>query len=159
MCIDYKILTKILANRLKNVLPHIISKEQTCSIPNRNIFNNLFQIRDIIMLTKEKNNKLYILQVDQEEAFDKIDHDFLYKIINKMGFSNEFIQFVKILYRNNISYVINNGYLSSPIKLLRGLRQGCPLSLPLYVIHGEVTTVNINNNENIKGVKIPNNKK
>ena len=111
------------------------------------------------MLTKEKNNKLYILQVDQEEAFDKIDHDFLHKIINKMGFSNEFIQFVKILYRNNISYVINNGYLSSPIKLLRGLRQGCPLSLPLYVIHGEVTTVNINNNENIKGVKIPNNKK
>ena len=111
------------------------------------------------MLTKEKNNKLYILQVDQEEAFDKIDHDFLYKIINKMGFSNEFIQFVKILYRNNISYVTNNEYLSSPIKLLRGLRQGCPLSLPLYVIHGEVTTVNINNNENIKGVKIPNNKK
>ena len=159
MCIDYKILTKILANRLKNVLPHIISKEQTCSIPNRTIFNNLFQIRDIIMLTKEKNNKLYILQVDQEEAFDKIDHDFLYKIINKMGFSNEFIQFVKILYRNNISYVTNNEYLSSPIKLLRGLRQGCPLSLPLYVIHGEVTTVNINNNENIKGVKIPNNKK
>ena len=159
LCIDYTILTKILANGLKNALPHIISKEQTCSIPNRTIFNNLFQIRDIIMLTKEKNNKLYILQVDQEEAFDKIDHDFLYKIINKMGFSNEFIQFVKILYRNNISYVINNEYLSSPIKLLRGLRQGCPLSLPLYVIHGEVTTVNINNNENIKGVKIPNNKK
>ena len=49
--------------------------------------------------------------------------------------------------------------MSSPIQLLRGLRQGCPLSLPLYVIHGEVTTVNINNNENIKGVKIPNNKK
>ena len=95
MCIDYKILTKILANRLKNVLPHIISKEQTCSIPNRTIFNNLFQIWDIITLTKEKNNKLYILQVDQEKAFDKIDHDFLYKIMNKMGFSNEFIQFIK----------------------------------------------------------------
>ena len=49
--------------------------------------------------------------------------------------------------------------MSPPIQLLRGLRQACPLSLPLYVIHGEVTTVNINNNENIKGVKIPNNKK
>ena len=70
--------------------------------------------------------------------------------MNKTGFSNEFIQFIKILYRENISYVINNGYMSSPIQLLRGLRQGCPLSLPLYVIHGEVTKVNINNNENIK---------
>ena len=49
--------------------------------------------------------------------------------------------------------------MSSPIQLLRGLRQGCPLSLTLYVIDGEVTTININNNENIKGVKIPNNKK
>ena len=49
--------------------------------------------------------------------------------------------------------------MSSPIQLLRGLRQGCKPSLTLYVIHGEVTTININNNKNIKGVKIPNNKK
>ena len=103
LCINYKILTKISANRLKNVLPHIISKEQTCSIPNRTIFNNLFQIRDIITLTKEKNNKLYILQVDQKKAFDKIDHNFFYKIMNKIGFSNKFLQFIKNLYRNNIS--------------------------------------------------------
>ena len=140
--------------------------KQTCSIPDNNlllirdaiIFNNLLLIRDAIRLTK-KNKKLYILQVDQEKAFDKIDHDFLYKTMNKIGFSSKFIQFVKILYRNNISYVINNGYMSPPIQLLRGLRQGWPLSLPLYVIQGEITTGNINNNENIKGVKIPNNNK
>ena len=54
LCIDYKILTKILANRLKHVLPNIISKEQTCSIPNRTILNNVFQRGDIITLTKEK---------------------------------------------------------------------------------------------------------
>ena len=38
----------------------------------------------------------------------------------------------------------------------RGLRQGCPLSLPLYVTQGEVTTLNVNQNKNIKGIKIPN---
>ena len=48
--------------------------------------------------------------------------------------------------------------MSPPIQLLTDLRQGWPLSLPLYVIQGETTTGNINNNENIKGVKIPNNK-
>ena len=47
--------------------------------------------------------------------------------------------------------------MSTPIRLERGLRQGCPLSLPLYVIQGEVTTININNNQNIKGIKTPNN--
>ena len=50
----------------------------------------------------------------------------------------------------------NNGFLSEQIPLQRGLRQGCPLSLPLYVIQGEVITININNNNSIKGIDIPN---
>ena len=53
---------------------------------------------------------------------------------------------------------MNNGFLSTPIQLQRGLRQGCALSLSLYIIQGEVTTININN-QNIKGNKIPNNTK
>ena len=120
LCTDYKILTKVLANRLKNILLQIISKEQTCSIPNRTIFNNLFLIRDTITLTKEKNSILYLLQIDKEKAFDKIDHDFLYKTMTKMRFSNTFVQFIKILYQNNISFIANNGFLSTPIRLERG---------------------------------------
>ena len=61
LCTDSKILTKILANRLKHILPEIISEEQNCSIPNRTIFNNLFLTRDIITYTKEKNNQFYLL--------------------------------------------------------------------------------------------------
>ena len=60
-----------------------------------------------------------------------------------MGFSNTFVEFIKILYQNNISFIANNSFLSTPIRLERGLRQGCLLSLPLYVIQGEVTTINI----------------
>ena len=153
---DYKILTKILANRLKQVLPEIISEEQNCSIPNRTIFNNLFLIRDIITYTKEKNNHFYLLQVDQEKAFDKIDRNFLFKTMEKMGISPIFINFIKTLYKQNTSMITNNGFLSEQIPLQRGLRQGCPLSLPLYVIQGEVTTININNNNSIKGMHIPN---
>lgn len=82
---DYKTLTKILSNRLKNILPDIILEEQDCSIPKRNIFNNLFLIRDVIMLSKEKNTKFYILQIDQEKAFNKKDHEFLYKTMEKNG--------------------------------------------------------------------------
>ena len=86
---------------MKNILPKFISQEQTYHIPKRAIFDNLFLIRDIITLTKEKNTKLYILQIDQEKAFDKIDYDFLYKTMNNMGCSNKFIQYIKILYSNN----------------------------------------------------------
>ena len=110
-------------------------------------------------MQKKKNNKLYLLQIDHEKAFNKIDHDFLYKTMTKMGFSNTFVQFIKILYQNNTFFITNNGFRSTPIQLQRGLRQGCPLCLPLYVIQREVTAININNNQNIKGIKIPNNNK
>ena len=78
--------------------------------------------------------------------------------MDKMGFSNIFINFIKILYKNNTSTIINNGFLSAPVQLQRGLRQDCPLSLPLYVVQEEVTTININQDESISGIKIPNKK-
>ena len=159
LCTDYKILTKILANRLKQILPKIISQEQNCSIPQRTIFNNLFLIRDLIKYQKEKKNKFYLLQIDQEKAFNKIDRPFLFQTMKKLGFSIDYIKFIEILYKDNTSIITNNGFLSETVKMLRGLRQGCPLSLPLYVIQGKITTKNINNDKTIIGLQIPNYKK
>ena len=79
--------------------------------------------------------------------------------MEKLGFSKDYIKFTEILYKGNTSIITNNGFLSETVKMLRGLRQGCPLSLPLYVIQGEVTTKNINNDNTIIGPKIPNSKK
>ena len=73
LCSDYKILTKILSNRLKPTLQHAISIEQTCGIPNRSIFSNLFTIREIINHSNTKNINSFIISVDQEKAFDKVD--------------------------------------------------------------------------------------
>ena len=82
----------------------------------------------------------------------------LFKTIDKMGFSNIFINFTKILFKKNTSTIINNGFLSAPVLLQRGLRQDCPLSVPLYVVQEEVTTININQDESISRIKIPNKK-
>ena len=54
--------------------------------------------------------------------------------------------------------ISNNGFLSTPFSLSRGVRQGCPLSLLLYIINGEVTNLNIKNNDKIVGFPIPNQK-
>ena len=51
---DYKICTKVLANRLRHVLPRIINKDQTCGIPDRSIYENLFLLRDTIDYVKHK---------------------------------------------------------------------------------------------------------
>ena len=79
--LDYKILTKILSNRLK---PLQISKEQTCGIPNRSTFSNLFTIRELITCSTTKKIKTYIISVEQEKPFDKVDREFLYKIMKKL---------------------------------------------------------------------------
>ena len=118
LCTDYKILTKILANRLKQIIPEVISLEQNCPIPQRTIFNNLFLIRDLIKYTTAKNSKFYLLQIDQEKAFDKIDRPFLFKTMEKHGLSKTFINFIEILYKDNVSMITNNGFLSENIPML-----------------------------------------
>ena len=66
---------------------------------------------------------------------------------------------MQILYKNNTSCIINNGFLSSLINLERGLCQGCPLLLPLYKIQGQIATTIIKRNEQIEGITIPNSTK
>ena len=73
-----------------------------------------------------------------------------------MAYPKLLINFIEILYKQNTSTIINNGFLSENVPMLRGLRQGCPLSLPLYVIQGEITMQNINKDQNIMGITIPN---
>ena len=158
LCSDYKILTKNLSNRLKPTLKHAISIEQTCGIPNRSIFSNLFIIREVINHSNTKNINSFIISVDQEKPFDKVDREFLYQIMRKLGYSEIFIKFIKKLYQNTLSIISNNGFLSTPFPLSRGVRQGCPLSLLLYIINGEVINLNIKNNDKIVEYPIPNQK-
>lgn len=72
--------------------------------------------------------------------------------MEKLGISQTYINFIKILYKDNIYIITNNGFLSEPISLSRILRQGCPLSLPLHVVQGEVKTTNINKMNSIIGL-------
>ena len=102
LCTDYKILTKPLSNRIKEILPNIISIEQSCSVPQRTIFNNLFLIGNLIKYKTEKTDNFYLIQIDQEKAFDKIDRPFLFKTMEKLGISKTFINFIEILYKQNI---------------------------------------------------------
>ena len=110
----------------------------------------------MIKYKTEKTDNFYLIQIDQEKAFDKIDRPFLFKTMEKLGISKTLINFIEILYKQNTSTIINNGFLSENVPMLRGLRQGCPLSLPLYVIQGEITMQNINKDQNIMGITIPN---
>ena len=155
LCADYKIVTKTITTRLQLILPHIIHPDQTCSVPGRHIFSTLYLIRDVLCYTQRKQQRAYLLSLDFQKAFDSIDHAYLLKTLERFRFGPLFIGFVLNIYTDIHSLVINNGNLSSPISITRGIRQGCPLSLPLYCIVAETIANAIRNHRGIRGIYPP----
>lgn len=152
---DYKILTKALANRLQKVLPSLVHTDQTASILGRTINDNSRLLHDIIYYANENDIPLAVISVDQLKAFDRVSHSFLFKALERFGFGPSFIHWIEVIYNSVSSSVKTNGWLTSFIKLERGLRQGCPLSMPLYVLTAETMAINIRNNPNIHGIRSP----
>ena len=85
MCCDFKIIVKALSIRLKQVLSHILNREQTCGVEGRLIFDNLYAFSDVIDHAKKNANPAYILSFDFHKAFDKVDHNFLIKTFRVRG--------------------------------------------------------------------------
>ena len=152
---DYKIATKCLATRLRKVLPLIISEDQTCGVPDRSIFENLFLIRDTIDFAREKDLPLAVIALDQEKAFDRVNRNFLNRVLEKFNFGPSFRRWVKIIYEDTSSAITNNGWLSSYFAQTRGVRQGCPLSPLLYCLVAETLGQALRNDPGIEGIQIP----
>ena len=152
---DYKILTRALANRLQQVLPLIVSSDQTASIKGRTINDNTRLLNDVISYANEKSINLALISVDQMKAFDRFSHDFLFTCLERFGFAPTFIKWIKLIYQDVSSSVKTNGWLTAFIHLERGLRQGCALSMPLYVLTAETMACNIRANPRIHGIRPP----
>ena len=159
--IDYKILSKILANRLKTLMPQLVGKDQYCGVPNRSIstansiLTNIWDIE-----CKYRRSKLMYLLIDQKKAFDRVNHEYLFGTLKALNLPENFITWVKLMYRDVYSYIEINGKLTKKIHIKRSVRQGCPLSMLLFVITAEGLAQMIKTNNNIKGYKItPNQEK
>ena len=150
--VDYKIFSKILASRLEKVLPQIIHTDQVGFIKGRSMFNNLLDLLSIIEYCNIKNIEALLMSFDIEKAFDKAEHEVLYKIMEKFNFGNNFISYMKALYKNCHSCTINHGYTKEYFSITRSLRQGCPLSAPAFLLLIEILSLKIRQNPNIKGI-------
>ena len=140
---DYKILASLICNRLKPILNSIISQEQQCRLPNRQIFNNHLNILSAINYTNDFPKLLVILQIDFYKAFDSISHDFILSTASKLQIPTTLINWIKI-FLTNLSAKLNlNGSLSTPIPVKCSIRQGCPLIMLLFLIGIEPLTQKI----------------
>jgi len=135
------------------VLPKIINPDQTGYIKNRYIGENVRLISDIVMYTEENNIPGIALFIDFRKAFDTTEWDFIKNCLKLFNFGPDIQKWIKILYNNVSSCVLNNGFASEFFHLERGVRQGCHLSGLLFVIGIELLAKAIKNDNAIRGIK------
>ena len=155
LCVDYKIGTKALAVRLQKVLSSVLHEDQTCGGPRRSIVSNLNLVRDLIEYCNSKNLPLAIICLDQEKAFDRVNWNFLDRVLERMNFGPEFRQWIRVINTNISSACLYSGFVTSFFEISLGARQGDPPSSLLYTLVAEVLGAAIRNCKDIKWVRLP----
>ena len=95
------------------------------------------ELRDLIQHANDSNQTMAVLNLDWYKAFDLVPVDFLFKILQTLGFGEQFVSWIKILYTGIESALDINNILSDFFPIDRSVRQGCPLSMSLYILFQE----------------------
>ena len=151
---DYKILTKALSLRIRKVLPSIINSNQSGYVDGRYIGDSIRLIQDVMEYSKLQKLSGMLLFIDFQKAFDSVEFDFIAKTLSRFNFGKNLIKWLKVLYKNATSCIINNGITSPYFKISRGVRQGDPLSPYIFILVIEVLANYIRNDKQINGIKI-----
>ena len=135
---SYKILAKLLANRLEPLLGSLKSPLQGGFVQGRHLLDNVIQVQEALHSIYHMKEKGMLIKLDMKNAFDRIKVSFLYKVLRDFGFSVEFFHLIKAhIERPWISPLVN-GRPADFFQASRRLQQGCPLSRFLYILMAEV---------------------
>ena len=154
LCVEYKILAKAIANRIKSTLTSIISSSQSGFMAGRNITQNIRKIIDTIDLAKQRKMDGLLLTIDFMKAFDRVEYNSLYEILKWFNFGPNIIRWVKILFTDFNLCTVNNGFLSNYLKPTRGLFQGNPISSYGFLATIELLAIMLKKNTQLEGLQI-----
>ncbi|KAF5342495.1 hypothetical protein D9611_001696 [Ephemerocybe angulata] len=150
---DYKSFMKALTIRLAPVALKLIHPDQAGFMKGRRIDDHTELVNLMINWCELKEENGLLVFLDQEKAYDKITHRFLQSTLDKFGFPDHFKNVIKSLYDNAETVVIINGEISTTFRVIRGVRQGDPLSCLLFNLAIE-SLANLLRKSGLKGFKI-----
>ena len=115
--VDTKIISKVSSGRIKEVLPSLISSNQTAYVDGRIISESCRLISDILEITDLSKPNGILLTIDIEKAFDSVNHAFLISILEKHGFGKKKLKWINVLLNNQESCVISGVSLHNILNL------------------------------------------
>lgn len=158
----YKLIAKVLANRMKKVLDTIISPSQSAFVPGRQISDNVIVGFECIHALNRKSrgsSGLIATKLDMSKACDRVEWSFLRGMMARMGFSSNWIDLVMGCVESVEFSVLVNGSPQRCFNPSRGIRQGDPLSPYLFLLCAEGLSSLLSKEEqanNLQGIRINN---
>jgi hypothetical protein len=147
----YKVVSKVLSRRLREVLPEIITPNQSAFVPGRLISNNIliaYELTHYLLNKRDGNVGFAAIKLDMSKAHDRMEWCLLEKMIRRMGFNEQWIALIMECVTTVRYQVKVNGELSASFTPQRGLRQGDPLSPYLFLLCVEAFSALLSRDEN-----------
>ncbi len=125
---------KFFASRLEKVIHSLIKEDQTGFIKGRNASDNMRRLLHILDFADSHPTPCAVFSLDAEKAFDRLEWNYMWAVLQCFGFGEHFVSMIKTLYHSPAASVIT-GILFPPHSLYSGgTRQGCPLSPLLFCL-------------------------
>ena len=151
LCVDNKLLARVLAGCLREVTALAVHADQTCGVAERSARLNLQLLWDLTAWAEDRGLPLMVVGMDQA----KVQWGFSFKLLGRMGFSQRFVGWLKTMYSGVLSVGELNGHLGEPFRLAADVWQGCPLSPLLYILYMEPLAAAIRADDRVEGVLVP----
>ncbi|CAI7918090.1 unnamed protein product [Closterium sp. NIES-54] len=129
----YKVLARVMADRMKKYLGRVISPEQYGFLPGRRLTDAVGLVANIIDTARNDNEDWFLLLVDFKKAFDSISRGYLFRTMRAMGFPDRFVKWIEGLHEGTQTRLLVNGWMGEGVEVVSGVRQGCPLAPYLFL--------------------------
>ncbi|XP_068503760.1 uncharacterized protein [Phaseolus vulgaris] len=130
----YKILTKVLSNRIKKVIKKVIDGSQSAFLSNRGLLDSVLVVNEVVDDLKRRKKRGVIVKLDFEKAYNSVSWEFLFYMMGRLGFCGKWVQWIRACLESATVSVLVNGSPTKEFKPTRGLRQGDPMAPFLFLI-------------------------